>query len=152
MPLFIESPNGRTNVGLNRDKRIINPSATSASELAMFEFVGALCGIALRTKHTLPLNLASTVWKRLLGDPLAEEDLAGVDKLCLQVWRVVDGSRVVQRAGVGCRQLHLSTPAPNSRAAPSRLLTSRHGFVLVPSCARQSTASSRCLRPCSKAT
>jgi hypothetical protein len=87
VPLFIESPNGTNNVGLHREKRIINPAATSPQQLEMFKFVGVLMGAALRSKFVLPLDLSSTVWKQIIGDDLTEDDLETVDKLCLQACR-----------------------------------------------------------------
>ena len=42
------------------------PSACGAKELAAFEFLGRLVGIALRTGATLPLNMPRVVWKRLV--------------------------------------------------------------------------------------
>ena len=36
--------------GLNREKWIPNPSASLSTQLAQFEFVGALMGMALTTK------------------------------------------------------------------------------------------------------
>ena len=115
--LFIENPNSVNGVGLNREKRIINPRATSPLQLEMyrcacvllprrlhvhltvafphpvdtltvlvcvttsccngrrFRFVGALFAMALRSKFTLPVDLAVTVWKQVLGETLNEDDL-----------------------------------------------------------------------------
>ena len=87
-PLFLPSPNRVNSVGLNREKYIINPAATSPLALEMFTFVGALFGIALRTKYTLPLDLPSLVWKQVLGEPVDHFDLEGVDHLCLQALEV----------------------------------------------------------------
>jgi hypothetical protein len=48
VPLFIESPNAVNSVGLNREKRIINPSATSPLHMQMFRCVaGAGCLLAV---------------------------------------------------------------------------------------------------------
>lgn len=68
LPLFILCPNGKNDVGLNREKYILNPSCTSSLQLSMYEFVGVLIGIALRTKFTLPLDLPSIFWKQLIGE------------------------------------------------------------------------------------
>ena len=51
LPLFIQCPNGRAGLGRNQHKWIPNPSATTPSCLDMFEFVGKIFGIALRTKE-----------------------------------------------------------------------------------------------------
>ncbi|ETO26164.1 ubiquitin protein ligase [Reticulomyxa filosa] len=85
VPLFILSPNGRNSVGLNREKWIPNPSCTSSLHLSMYEFVGVLMGIALRTKQTLGFDLPSIVWKQLLPDEKVDiTDLEAIDKLCVQ--------------------------------------------------------------------
>jgi len=83
-PLFIPSPNGKNTVGLNREKYVPNPSATSTLAMAMFEFVGALFGIAIRTKNPLPLDLPSMLWKAILGGKADVGDLEAIDKLCIQ--------------------------------------------------------------------
>ncbi|ETO14536.1 hypothetical protein RFI_22832, partial [Reticulomyxa filosa] len=84
-PLFVLSPNGRNSVGLNREKWIPNPSCTSSLYLSMYEFVGVLMGIALRTKQTLGFDLPSIVWKQLLPDEKVDiSDLEAIDKLCVQ--------------------------------------------------------------------
>jgi len=83
-PLFIKSPNQRNNVGLNREKWVINPSCSSSLHIAMYEFVGILMGIALRTSFTLNLDLPQWIWKQLLDEDVDQADLEAVDKLCIQ--------------------------------------------------------------------
>jgi len=83
-PLFILCPNGRNSVGLNREKWIIAPSANSSLHLSMFEFVGVLMGIALRTKQTLSFDLPSLIWKQILNERIDITDLEAIDKLCVQ--------------------------------------------------------------------
>jgi len=70
-------------VGLNRDKFVINPGCTSSLHLRMYEFVGALMGMALRTGDSLNLDLGGTVWKALLGERVTIADIDGIDKLCI---------------------------------------------------------------------
>ena len=84
VPLFVRCPNGRNDVGLNREKWVINPSATSSLHLAMYEFVGVLLGIAIRTKSALALDFPPLFWKNLLGEDTDVNDLEGVDKLFVQ--------------------------------------------------------------------
>eukprot|EP00475_Leptophrys_vorax_P015607 TRINITY_DN2190_c0_g1_i1.p1 TRINITY_DN2190_c0_g1~~TRINITY_DN2190_c0_g1_i1.p1 ORF type:complete len:1987 (+),score=619.90 TRINITY_DN2190_c0_g1_i1:517-5961(+) len=86
VPLFIQCPNGRNDVGLNREKWIIKPSATNPVNLEMYEFVGFLMGLALRTKHTLSLDLPSMLWKQLLGEEVQINDLEEIDKLSVQAY------------------------------------------------------------------
>jgi len=83
-PLFIRSPNGRNSVGLNREKWVVNPSSNTQLHLEMYESVGVLMGIALRTKAPLSLDLPSMVWKQLLTQKVDVSDLEAVDKLCVQ--------------------------------------------------------------------
>jgi len=85
-PLCIPCPNRKNSVGLNREKWLPNPSARSATHLSMFEFLGALMGVALRTGETLALDLPSAVWKKLLGISTDVSDLEAVDKLCVQAF------------------------------------------------------------------
>lgn len=66
LPLLILTPNGREEAGTNRDCFILNPSASSAQNLKMFQFLGVLMGIAIRTGSPLSLNLAEPVWKALV--------------------------------------------------------------------------------------
>lgn len=92
-PLFLPSPNRTNSVGLNREKHVVNPAATSPLALEMYTFIGALFGIALRTKHTLALDLPSLVWKQVLGERVDRSDLEGVDHLCLQALDVIKNAR-----------------------------------------------------------
>lgn len=84
LPLLVRCPNSVNNVGANRDKWVPNPGARSALELDMFEFLGRLMGLAVRTRQCLDLNLPSIVWKQLVGSPLAREDLEAIDIMLTQ--------------------------------------------------------------------
>lgn len=84
VPLFIQCPNKTNNVGLNREKWIVNPGCNSVFQSAMYEFVGVLMGIALRTGETLNLDLDVILWKKLLGVKVGVNDLKGIDHLCVQ--------------------------------------------------------------------
>lgn len=78
LPLFVLCPNGRDNVGQNMDRYVPNPSATDATSLAMFEFLGQLMGVAIRTKCPLELSLPSLVWKPLVGHAVEFGDVEDV--------------------------------------------------------------------------
>lgn len=84
MKLFVLCPNGRNSVGLNREKWLIKPSSVSSQHLGMYEFVGVLMGIALRTKQVLGFDFPSIMWKQLLNQKVDISDLEAVDKLCVQ--------------------------------------------------------------------
>jgi len=83
-PLFIPCPNKRNDVGLNREKWVINPSCSTSLHIAMYEFIGVMMGIALRTGETLNLDLPAITWKKLLGIRCDDSDLETIDKLCVQ--------------------------------------------------------------------
>lgn len=80
IPLLIPTPNGRDDSGTNRDCFILNPLATSPLHMNMFQFLGILMGIAIRTGSPLSLNLAEPVWKQLAGMSLTPGDLTEVDR------------------------------------------------------------------------
>lgn len=79
LPLLIRTPNGTHAVGLNREKWLLNPGASSALHLEMFSFLGKLMGIAMRSQQYLALNLPSIIWKLLVQDPPQMEDLEAID-------------------------------------------------------------------------
>lgn len=80
LPLFIPTPNGRGDSGTNRDCFLLNPMANSTLHMSMFQFLGILMGIAIRTGSPLSLNLAEPVWKQLTGASLTPADLTEVDR------------------------------------------------------------------------
>ncbi|XP_050428032.1 E3 ubiquitin-protein ligase HERC2 [Adelges cooleyi] len=80
LPILIETPNGREDTGTSRDCFVFNPSATSKQPMKMFEFLGVLIGIAIRTGSPLSLNLAEPMWKLLCGMKLLPTDLIEIDK------------------------------------------------------------------------
>jgi hypothetical protein len=84
LPLFVPTPNNKSNFGEYREKWTVNPSAGLAIHLEMLEFLGALIGMSLRMGHLLALNLPSTVWKRLTDEPVTRSDLVAVDAYCVQ--------------------------------------------------------------------
>ena len=79
LPLLVQTPNGRDDTGVNRDCFIINPAADSSLHLNMFRFLGVLMGIAVRMGSPINTNLASPIWKQLVGLPLSINDLSEVD-------------------------------------------------------------------------
>ncbi len=86
LSLFIPCPNAQQGEGENRDKWIINPAANTSSHLAMFEFLGRLMGMALRTGVLLTMDLPSIFWKPLVGTQPTIEDLKFIDR---SVYRII---------------------------------------------------------------
>jgi len=82
--LLMKVPNAETATGENRDVYIPRPSRQSLEDLAMWEHVGRLFGLAMRTGVLIPLSLPSVFWKPIVGEPLGLNDLKGVDQHCKQ--------------------------------------------------------------------
>ncbi|XP_029961368.1 LOW QUALITY PROTEIN: probable E3 ubiquitin-protein ligase HERC1 [Salarias fasciatus] len=87
--LLIPSPNASAEVGYNRDRFLLNPSACLDEHLLQFRFLGILMGVAVRTKKPLDLHLAPLVWKLLCCVPLQPDDLEEVDLLYVQTLRSI---------------------------------------------------------------
>ena len=89
-PLFINGPNKQSQVGENRDKYVIAPAATSSLHVQMFEFVGLLFGLCIRTGVRLPIDLPSFVWKPLVGDELTADDLFAIDANTAEYLKLIE--------------------------------------------------------------
>jgi len=82
LPLFMKCPNGRTEAGENRDRFVPLPSSNSPFHGQLYEFVGQLLGLAIRSKNLLNLNFPSIVWKPLVNDVITDADVTAIDALC----------------------------------------------------------------------
>eukprot|EP01114_Cavostelium_apophysatum_P001689 TRINITY_DN1146_c0_g1_i2.p1 TRINITY_DN1146_c0_g1~~TRINITY_DN1146_c0_g1_i2.p1 ORF type:complete len:4271 (-),score=1642.72 TRINITY_DN1146_c0_g1_i2:54-12866(-) len=80
LPLFIPCPNSQQGLGENRDKWIPNPSADSPAQISMFEFLGRLMGLAVRTGTLLNLDLPAIFWKQVVGIAPDLKDLKQIDQ------------------------------------------------------------------------
>jgi hypothetical protein len=90
--ILIQCPNGRFNVGNNRDKFLPKPSLASRYQLDLFAFLGMLANIAMFRKSTLSLNLPALVWKSLSGERITLDDLRAVDSnsSCIEYLRTLE--------------------------------------------------------------
>ena len=70
LPLLIKAPNNRNDHGSNRDCYILNPASTSLTQLEMYKFLGGYIAFGILSKSPVPLNLAPTVWKQILGQKM----------------------------------------------------------------------------------
>lgn len=59
LPLFVPCPNKRSKIGINQDKFVPRTSSTEPLHVSMFEFVGKLLGIAIRSRNLLNLDFPS---------------------------------------------------------------------------------------------
>ena len=78
--LLHPTPNWNAEECSERYKYTFLPSATSALSLDLFRFLGELVGVALRSKITLELPLASIIWKSVVREPLTDQDIASLDE------------------------------------------------------------------------
>jgi len=85
VPLLIKSPNNRNDHGANRDCYILDPKSTGPAHLHMYKYLGGFIAFGILSKAPVPLNLASTVWKQILGEELTLADLDSIDAYSAQV-------------------------------------------------------------------
>jgi N-acetylneuraminic acid mutarotase len=83
IPLFIPCPNARHGVGITLDKYMPNRSCDSDIFISMYEFVGRMMGVAIRTNNPLSLDLPSMLWKPMVGMELEEGDLVAIDNVLM---------------------------------------------------------------------
>ena len=77
--LLILTPNGRQHVGQNQSSYVPNVGQTSEEVIRMFEFLGKLMGISLRTEGFFPFKFPHMIYKLILGRRITLADLATVD-------------------------------------------------------------------------
>lgn len=85
VPLLIKSPNNRNDHGTNRDCFIINPTSTSPAHLEMYKYLGGFIAFGILSKSPVPLNLAPTIWKQILGERMSLVDLESIDAYSSQI-------------------------------------------------------------------
>ena len=81
LPLLIPTPNKTQPLAADRNKFTINPSAVGPRCRRMFQLLGALIGLAMRSNHPLAFELPIYVWKLIIGETPTLSDLARSD-LC----------------------------------------------------------------------
>lgn len=79
LPLLVPAPNARSRVGPCQERWLVRAAADSALHLDMFAFLGKLLGIALRGRHSLPLDLHPHVWRALVGAAAPADALEELD-------------------------------------------------------------------------
>mmetsp|Transcript_28539 Transcript_28539/g.43119 ORF Transcript_28539/g.43119 Transcript_28539/m.43119 type:complete len:151 (-) Transcript_28539:869-1321(-) len=65
--LLCQSRNMVRNSETGKDNFVLNPQKVSSQDLSLFNFLGVLMGVCIRTNTNLSINLPSLVWKQLVG-------------------------------------------------------------------------------------
>jgi hypothetical protein len=65
---------------------VLAPSKNSAHDLSLFEFLGILMGVCIRTGAHLNLDLPQYIWKQLVGQKISYEDIIEID---LGFWKLL---------------------------------------------------------------
>jgi len=79
LPILHPTPNWSAEDCVERYKYTFLPSSSSTLSIDLFNFLGQLVGIALRSKITVELPLASFIWKSVVREPLSNSDIASFD-------------------------------------------------------------------------
>ncbi len=77
--LLIKTPNGRSKEGFNQGNYIPNSECVSPECLSMFETLGKLMGISIRTEGFFPFKFPLMIYKLLLTKRIDISDLASID-------------------------------------------------------------------------
>ncbi|CAD8163525.1 unnamed protein product [Paramecium octaurelia] len=77
--LLYPSTNNQAKLGNHKDKFVLNPSARSNFYLHLYEFLGILMAIAIRTATHFSLDLPSIFWKQIVGEKITFEDIEQID-------------------------------------------------------------------------
>ena len=85
LPLLLKTSNNRNDHGSNRDCFMLNPTSRSPTHLQMFKFLGSWLSFSILTKSPVPIHLAPSLWKQLLGEELDINDLESFDAYSSQV-------------------------------------------------------------------
>lgn len=51
------------NSEIGKDNFVLNPNKVSSHDLSLYNFLGVLMGVCVRTNTNLSINLPSLVWK-----------------------------------------------------------------------------------------
>ena len=62
----------------------------------MYEFLGALMGIAFRSSQVLDIKLTSFFYKSLAGEALTIEDLESIDMYAVQAIKEMENIQILQ--------------------------------------------------------
>ncbi|CDW79829.1 hect domain and rcc1-like domain-containing protein [Stylonychia lemnae] len=85
--LLNPSANNRAGSNIGKGKFVLSPSKSTSQDLSLFEFLGILMGVCIRTGAHMNLDIPQFVWKQLVGQKLNHEDLIEID---LGFWKLLN--------------------------------------------------------------
>ena len=77
--LLYPSRNMQRNSERGKDNFVLHPQKVGSHDLSLFNFLGVLMGVCIRTNTNLAINLPSFVWKQLVGQRLTIDDIEEFD-------------------------------------------------------------------------
>jgi hypothetical protein len=80
LPLLCPSPNMKSDDAARSDVLLVQPRLTRHLYLEMYNFLGQVIGMALRSKVAIKVNVSSVFWKAMVGQPVDESDLVAFDE------------------------------------------------------------------------
>jgi len=94
LPLFLPVPNEKDAKSINRDQWLPNPYPNGNDKKLKLhsdamEFVGKMCGIAIRNELCLPFNFSSIIWKALSNDKPTIQDIYEIDASTLSITTLI---------------------------------------------------------------
>lgn len=123
--MLVPTPNARTEAGSNQDCLVLNarlarhPTRGGIDWRAQFEFLGVLFGLAIRSGAPVSVPLAPPIWKLLVGQPLALDDLNEIDSNFLSTLTAI---REMDARTLAESELPFATPdccGHNKRLSPA---------------------------------
>ena len=88
LDLFIKTPNNKSEVGVLKDKWMVNPSNTNELYDAIYLYLGKLMASAISSGELLDLNIHPILWKFILGNEITFDDTETLD--CLFFKMIMD--------------------------------------------------------------
>ena len=81
LDVFIKTPNNKNDVGLLKDKFMVNPSNKNDLYDNVYQFIGKLMASAISSGELLDLNIHPILWKFILGNEITFYDTETLDCL-----------------------------------------------------------------------
>ncbi len=95
LSLFLKTPNTLNEGGIGY---VPNAKCSTPSHLKMYEFVGKLIGMSLRSDACLAFEFPSLLWKMLIGNKASKDDLKSIDTAGMQALERLRNDTLIEEA------------------------------------------------------